>query len=113
MSQVAYFFPSRPLDVDKVKLAELKEKINKDLNIECPIATFHSVGNAIIKKNEPDEKLNIVDGSKLYFVIRDYFRESIPFQVSAGLDTVGVRLPENKIARKQCNNKSKNIRVIL
>lgn len=56
---------------------ELKEKINKDLNIECPIATFHSVGNAIIKKNEPDEKLNIVDGSKLYFVIRDYFRESI------------------------------------
>lgn len=56
---------------------ELKDKINKDLGIACPIATFHSVGNAIIKKNEPDEKLNIVDGSKLYFVIRDYFRESI------------------------------------
>ncbi len=56
---------------------ELREKINRDLKIECPIATFHSVGNAIIHKNSPDEKLNIVDGSKLYYVIRDYFRESV------------------------------------
>ncbi|MDD3417879.1 MAG: UvrD-helicase domain-containing protein, partial [Lachnospiraceae bacterium] len=56
---------------------ELKEKINNDLKIECPIATFHSTGNAIIHKNAPDEKLNIVEGSKLYFVIRDYFRGSI------------------------------------
>lgn len=56
---------------------ELKEKINDGLHIECPIATFHSTGNAIIHKNSPDEKLKIVDGSKLYFVIRDYFRSSI------------------------------------
>lgn len=56
---------------------ELKEKINEELEIECPIATFHSTGNAIIHKNEPDEKLNIVENSKLYFVIRDYFRGSI------------------------------------
>lgn len=56
---------------------ELKEKINDDLAIPCPIATFHSTGNAIIHKNSPDEKLNIVDSSKLYYVIRDYFRGSI------------------------------------
>ena len=56
---------------------ELKEKINQDLKLECPIATFHSVGNAIIRKNEPDEKLNIVDNSKLFFVLRDYFKEVI------------------------------------
>lgn len=56
---------------------ELREKINEELKIGCPIATFHSTGNAIIHKNEPDEKLNIVEGSKLYFVIRDYFRGSI------------------------------------
>lgn len=56
---------------------ELKEKINNDLSIKCPIATFHSTGNAIIHKNAPDEKLNIVENSKLYFVIRDYFRGSI------------------------------------
>ena len=36
---------------------ELKEKINEELQIECPIATFHSTGNAIIHKNEPDNTL--------------------------------------------------------
>ena len=56
---------------------ELKDKIQKKLGIDCPIATFHSTGNAIIHKNSPDEKLNIVESSKMYFVIRDYFRNSI------------------------------------
>lgn len=56
---------------------ELREKINDALGIDCPIATFHSTGNAIIHKNTPEEKLNIVDNSRLYFVIRDYFRGSI------------------------------------
>ena len=56
---------------------ELKDKIQKKLGIDCPIATFHSTGNAIIHINEPDEKLNIVDQSRLYFVIRDYLRESV------------------------------------
>ncbi len=56
---------------------ELKNKIQKGLGIDCPIATFHSTGNAIIHVNAPEEKLNIVDQSKLYFVIRAYFRESV------------------------------------
>lgn len=56
---------------------ELKEKIQGALGVECPIATFHSTGNAIIHKHSPEEKLNIVDNSRLYFVIRDYFRGSI------------------------------------
>lgn len=56
---------------------ELREKINDELKILCPIATFHATGNAIIHKNMPEEKLNIVENSKLYFVIRDYFRGSI------------------------------------
>ena len=62
---------------------ELKEKIRGALRIECPIATFHSTGNAVIHVNAPDEKLNIVDNSKLYFVIRDYFRGSIMRNESA------------------------------
>ncbi len=62
---------------------ELKVRIQKELEIPCPIATFHSTGNAIIHKNSPDEKLNIVDQSKLYFVIRDYFRGSIMRNESA------------------------------
>lgn len=55
---------------------ELKEKINKDLNIPCPIATFHSTGNAILHKNNP-EKLNIVEGSKLYHCVQGYFKDKI------------------------------------
>lgn len=55
---------------------ELRDKLNRDLKIPCPIATFHSTGNAILRKKSP-EKLNIVDDSKLYFVIQDYFKRSI------------------------------------
>lgn len=55
---------------------ELKERINGDLHIDCPIATFHSTGNAILHKHNP-EKLNIVDDSKLYYTVQDYFRTSI------------------------------------
>ncbi len=55
---------------------ELKQRIIGELHIECPIATFHSTGNAILRKQHPD-KLNIVDDSKLYFVIQDYFKGSI------------------------------------
>lgn len=71
--------PSQILVVSYTNKAvnELKEKIRGALGIECPIATFHSTGNAVIHVNAPDEKLNIVDNSRLYFVIRDYFRGSV------------------------------------
>ena len=57
-------------------VGELREKINKDLHIDCPIATFHSTGNAILRINDP-EPLNIFDGSRLYFLLQDYFKQSI------------------------------------
>ena len=57
-------------------VGELREKINKDLRIDCPIATFHSTGNAILRIND-SEPLNIFDGSKLYFLLQDYFKQSI------------------------------------
>lgn len=56
---------------------ELKERIQRDLKIDCPIATFHSTGNAVIHVNSPEIKMNIVEQSRLYFVIRDYFRNSV------------------------------------
>ena len=55
---------------------ELRQRITGDLHIKCPIATFHSTGNAILRKQNP-EKLNVADQSKLYFVLQDYFRETI------------------------------------
>ena len=55
---------------------ELKEKIQKQLHIDCPITTFHASGNAILHKQN-DEKLNIVQNDKLYFILEDYFNESV------------------------------------
>ncbi len=57
-------------------VGELKERIQKQLKIDCPITTFHSTGNAILHK-ENEEKLNIVQNEKLYFVLEDYFRDSV------------------------------------
>jgi DNA helicase-4 len=55
---------------------ELKDKLHDDLQIACPVATFHSTGNAILHKHNP-EKLNIVEESKLYYIVMDYFKDSI------------------------------------
>ncbi len=55
---------------------ELRDKLNKDMKIDCPIATFHSTGNAILHK-ESQEKLNILDSAKLYFILLDYFKSSV------------------------------------
>lgn len=55
---------------------ELKDRINKDLQIDCPITTFHSTGNAIIRKTNP-ERLKIVDDSDIYFIIRNYLAQEL------------------------------------
>ncbi len=57
-------------------VGELREKINKDLKFDCPIATFHSTGNAILHINNP-EPLNIVEGYRLYYLLIDYFKNTI------------------------------------
>ena len=55
---------------------ELRARIQRDLGIPCPICTFHSAGNAVLHMQDP-ERINIVDGSRKFFVIRDYFRTKI------------------------------------
>ncbi len=55
---------------------ELRDRINKSLSIPCPIATFHSAGNAIIRKQN-DQRINIVDSGKLYWVLMDYFKGTL------------------------------------
>lgn len=54
-------------------VGELQDKINKDLKLDCPITTFHSTGNAILRKQSV-EPLNIADDSKLYFILQNYFK---------------------------------------
>lgn len=63
-------------------VGELKDKINKKLKIECPITTFHSAGNAILRK-KTDEKLNIVEGGFLYNTVKDYFLNKMKDKRSA------------------------------
>ena len=78
-AKVKYLVEKKDIDPSQILVVsftnkavqELRDKLNRDLKIDCPIATFHSTGNAILRK-QSDEKLNIVDSSKLYFVIQDY-----------------------------------------
>ena len=83
-AKVKYLVDKQGVDPKKIlvisftnkAVKELKQRIIEGLHIECPIATFHSTGNAVIHKQTPD-KLNIVDSNKLYYVVQDYFRSSI------------------------------------
>jgi len=49
---------------------ELKERINKQLKIECPIATFHSAGRAIILKDVESSTTQIEREN--FFIINKY-----------------------------------------
>lgn len=123
-------------------VGELKDRIQKQLKIDCPIATFHSTGNAILNKDS-EEKLNIVQNEKLYFVLSDYFRDTIlqnpklvddlvtffatyfdpPFQVTSkeelfeklsnsNYSTLKSEAGEVKFAVDLMNNRSKEYRTI-
>lgn len=83
-AKVKYLVEKQKIDPPKILVVsftnkavnELKEHINIQLGIDCPIATFHSTGNAILHKKS-DEKLNIADSSKMYWVLQDYFAGSV------------------------------------
>ncbi len=55
---------------------ELKERINGNLKIKCPVTTFHATGNAIIHKQNP-EKLNIATEGYLYNTINEYLQSNV------------------------------------
>ncbi len=50
---------------------ELKERIQKKLKIACPVTTFHSAGNAILRKNDT-ERTNVKTEGFLYRSVSDY-----------------------------------------
>ena len=83
-AKVKYLVEKRQIDPKEILVIsftnkavnELKQIIIGDLHLACPIATFHSTGNAILHIHNP-EKLNIADDSKLYYVVQNYFHESV------------------------------------
>ncbi len=57
-------------------VAELKQRIQKNLGINCPIATFHSTGNAILHREQKD-RLMVADPSLKYTSIMKYFQRQV------------------------------------
>ena len=55
---------------------ELKQRINNQLSIPCPITTFHSAGYAILRK-QSDEKKKIVGAGYLYNIVNNYLKGNI------------------------------------
>ena len=57
-------------------VGELREKINQQLNIPCPITTFHKTGYAILKRQDKDLSAIKTEGFR-YEVINNYLKNSI------------------------------------
>ncbi|MBR4838250.1 MAG: UvrD-helicase domain-containing protein [Bacteroidales bacterium] len=57
-------------------VGELREKINKQLGINCPVTTFHKTGYAILCRQDANLK-TIVDQGFMYSVINNYLKGNI------------------------------------
>ena len=55
---------------------ELKERINHNLNIPCPVSTFHSIGNSIMNIHE-DGRKRIVDNGYMFNAINRYLKDTV------------------------------------
>ena len=57
-------------------VGELRDKINKDLGIPCPVTTFHKTGYAILRRQDAERKM-VVDQGFMYNVINNYLKGNI------------------------------------
>lgn len=57
-------------------VGELRDKINKDLAIPCPVTTFHKTGYAILRRQDEERKL-IVDQGFMFNIINNYLKGNI------------------------------------
>lgn len=57
-------------------VGELRDKINKDLGIPCPVTTFHKTGYAILRRQDTEKRM-IVDQGFMFNVINKYLKENI------------------------------------
>ncbi len=83
-AKVKYLVDKQNIDPRKIlvisftnkAVKELKERINSKLNIPCPITTFHSSGNAILRKHY-QQPLKIVSDGALFNIIKNYIYKNI------------------------------------
>lgn len=57
-------------------VGELRDKINKALNIPCAVTTFHKTGYAILRKQDIDKK-NVVDSGYMFDVVNNYLKSDV------------------------------------
>lgn len=57
-------------------VGELRDKINRDLGIPCPVTTFHKTGYAILRRQDAERKM-VVDQGFMYHVINNYLKGNI------------------------------------
>lgn len=56
-------------------VGELRDKINKDLAIPCPVTTFHKTGYAILRRQDSERRM-IVDQGFMFNVINNYLKSN-------------------------------------
>lgn len=56
-------------------VGELRDKINRDLKIPCPVTTFHKTGFAVLRRQDEDRKM-VVDQGFMFNVINNYLKEN-------------------------------------
>ncbi len=57
-------------------VGELREKINKNLKIPCPVTTFHKTGYAILRRQDAERRV-VVDQGFMFNVINNYLKNNI------------------------------------
>ncbi|MBP5513953.1 MAG: UvrD-helicase domain-containing protein [Bacteroidaceae bacterium] len=56
-------------------VGELRDKINKELAIPCPVTTFHKTGYAIMRRQDSERRM-IVDQGFMFNVINNYLKSN-------------------------------------
>lgn len=83
-AKVRYLVEKKGIDPDQIlvisftnkAVGELRDKINRDLGIPCPVTTFHKTGYAILRRQDAERKM-IVDQGFMYSVINNYLKGNI------------------------------------
>ena len=83
-AKVRYLVEKRQIDPSKIlvisftnkAVEELRERINGNLRIDCPITTFHSIGYTILRQGESEQKKVVRDGY-IYTVINTYLKSNV------------------------------------
>ena len=83
-AKVRYLVEKRQIDPSKIlvisftnkAVEELRERINGNLHIDCPITTFHSIGYTILRQGESEQKKVVRDGY-IYTVINTYLKSNV------------------------------------